>query len=318
MTGNTQFSSVSKTRKRRSRLVLATTLLASVSAIATPGAEAVSAAAAQPPTFSDVTPLVVMKVNGVRNAIVTYPDPVATDASGSALPVTCSPPSGSTFPLGDTDVSCLATDAQGAEALVSFVVRVVDDVPPPAATDVVVRGSKASVSLTWRLPSSPDLAGTEIVRYPGALVVFHSAGTSFVDTDIQAGARYLYRVASYDWADNHSPAVDVHTIAVNAKLIEPQDWAQLTQPPLLAWARVPGAGYYNVQLWATVPGGLKKVLSIWPSSNHLQLSSKWVFGGRSYGLTQGRYRWYVWPGLGRLVDAHYGDLIGSHVFVIVR
>ena len=318
MTGNTHFPFVSKARKRRSRLVLATTLLASVSVIATPGAGAVSAAAAGPPTFSEVTPVVVMEVNGVRNAIVTYPDPVATDASGSMLPVTCSPPSGSTFPLGDTDVSCVATDAKGAEALVSFVVRVQDDVPPPAATDVVVRGSTTSVSLTWRLPSSPDLAGTEIVRYPGALVVFHGAGTSFVDTDIQAGASYLYRVASYDWADNHSPGVDVHTIAVNAKLIEPQDWAQLTQPPLLSWARVAKADYYNVQLWVTAPGGLKKVLSIWPTSNHLQLSSKWVFGGHSYGLTQGRYRWYVWPGLGRLVDARYGDLIGSHVFVIVR
>lgn len=318
MTGNTHFPSVSKARKRRSRLVLATMLLTSFSAIATHGAGAVSAAAAEPPTFSDVTPLVVMKVNGVRDAIVTYLDPVATDASGSTLPVTCTPPSGSTFPLGDTDVSCLATDAEGAQALVSFVVRVLDDVPPPAATDVVVRGGKASVNLTWRVPSSPDLAGTEIVRYPGAVVVFHSAGTSFVDTDIQAGARYLYRVASYDWADNHSRGVDVHTIAANAKLIEPQDWAQLTQPPLLAWARVPRADYYNVQLWALGPGGPKKVLSIWPSSNHLRLSSKWVFGGRSYGLTQGRYRWYVWPGIGRLVDAHYGDLIGSHVFVIAR
>ena len=318
MTGNSHFSSVSKARKRRARLVLATTLIASVSVIGTPSAGAASAAAAQPPTFSDVTPLIVMKVNGVRDAIVTAPDPVATDASGSTVPVTCSPASGSTFPLGDTNVSCTATDAEGAEALVSFVVRVLDEVPPPAATDVVVRGDKTSVTLTWRLPSSPDLAGTEIVRYPGAVIVFRSTGTFFVDSDIRAGARYQYRVASYDWADNHSLGVDVHTAAVNAKLIEPQEWAQLTRPPRLAWASVRGADYYNVQLWAMVRGGSKKVLSIWPSSNHLQLSSKWVFGGRSYGLTQGRYRWYVWPGLGRLVDAHYGGLIGSHVFVIVR
>src|SRR5438876_11621513 len=105
---------------------------------------------------------------------------------------------------------------------------------------------------------------------------------------------------------------------MKAKLIEPQDWAQLTQPPALAWAAVPGADYYNVQLWTIAPGPSKKVLSIWPTSPRLQLTSKWTFGGRTYGLTPGRYRWYVWPGIGPLSEARYGDLIGSHVFVIVR
>ena len=225
-----------------------------------------------------------MKVNGVRDAIVTYPDPVATDASGSTVPVTCSPASGSTFPLGDTNVSCTATDAEGAEALVSFVVRVLDD-GAAAGRDRCRRAGRQNLG-------EPDLASPE---QPGSRrhgdrslprrrwSCFAARARPSSTTDIQAGARYRYRVASYDWADNHSLGVDVHTAAVNAKLIEPQDWAQLTRPPLLAWARVPGADYYNVQLWAMVPGGLKKVLSIWPSSNHLQLSSKWVFGGRATG-----------------------------------
>ena len=42
-------------------------------------------------------------------------------------------------------------------------------------------------------------------------------------------------------------------------------------------------------------------------------------GWRStYGLVPGRYRWYVWPGIGQLADGRYGDLLGSHVFVVVR
>jgi HYR domain len=317
VTGHVHLSPLPKGRKRRPKIALATVLLASVPAIATPGAAALGLAEAQPPTFTNVTGVVVTKVNGVRSAVVTYTPPLAQDAAGSPLAVTCDPPPGSTFPLGDTDVNCTATDAEGTVASASFVVRVQDSVPPPAATDVVVRGDAASVRLNWRLPASTDIAGTEIVRYPGAFVVFHGSGTSFTDTDVRAGGRYRYRVASYDWANNQARSVEVHTSAAKAKLIEPQDWAQLTQPPLLAWARVSRADYYNVQLWA-ISGAPKKVLSIWPTANHLQLTPKWAFGGRSYGLTPGRYRWYVWPGIGQQTLARYGHLIGSHVFVIVR
>jgi hypothetical protein len=58
------------------------------------------------------------------------------------------------------------------------------------------------------------------------------------------------------------------------------------------------------------------VLSIWPTSTHFQLLSKWVFGGENHALTSGRYRWYVWPGVGRQELARYGKLMGSHLFVI--
>jgi hypothetical protein len=191
-------------------------------------------------------------------------------------------------------------------------------VAPPAPTDVIVRGDRASVKLRWRLPASGDIAGTEIVRYPGAFVVFHGTGTSFTDTDVKAGGSYRFLVSSYDWADNHARPIQVHTTATKARLAEPQDWAQLTQPPLLAWASVSGADYYNVQLWAIGAGAPRKVLSIWPKSTRLQLASRWAFGGKTYVLAPGRYRWYVWPGLGQLSEGRYGDLIGSHVFIVVK
>jgi hypothetical protein len=297
---------------------LSLALVAAVAAIAAPGAGAVGAAKTQQPTFLEVTPVVVTKVNGARSTVVDYELPLAQDSTGSLLPVACNPSPGSTFPLGDTDVNCTATDHDGAQASASFVVRVLDAVAPPPATDVLIKGDDASITLAWRLPASRDIAGTEIVRYPGAFVVFHGPGTSFTDADVQAGVSYRYHVASYDWADNRARAVDVHTTATKAKLVEPQDWAQLTQPPVLSWARVSGADYYNVQLWAIAPGAPRKLLSIWPTSTRLQLTSKWVYGGRSYELKPGRYRWYVWPGLGRQTQARYGALIGSHVFVVSR
>ena len=317
MTGNADPSLVPKDRKRRKRLALATAILAVVPAIVTPGAGAVETAVAEPPTFLNVTPVVIVKVNGVRGTVVDYNLPLAQDTAGVPLPVLCDPPPGSTFPLGETTVNCTATDDQGVQAGASFVVRVLDDVAPPAPTDVVGRGDPKSVTVKWRLPASSDIAGTEIVRFPGAFVVFRGRGTTYTDADIRPGGSYLYRVATYDWAGNHAKAVDVRMKAAQAKLVEPQDWAQLTQPPLLAWAHVSGADYYNVQLWAIGSGSPRKVLSIWPTTTHLQLTSKWAFGGKSYGLAPGRYRWYVWPGLGAQSQARYGNLIGSHVFVVV-
>lgn len=318
VTGHTHLSLVPTAWKPRTRAALATLMLGAVAAIATPGAVAVGPAQAQPPTFVQVNPVVVINVNGVQETVVDYALPLAHNAAGSLLAVLCDPAPGSTFPLGETTVNCTATDADGAQANTSFVVRVSDTVPPPSPTDVIVRGDRSSIKLRWHLPASRDIAGTEIVRYPGEFVVFHGTGTSFTDTDVQAGSSYRYVVSSYDWANNRARPIQVHTTAAKARLAEPQDWAQLTQPPLLSWAPVSRADYYNVQLWAIGAGAPRKVLSIWPKSTRLQLPSRWTFGGKTYALAPGRYRWYVWPGLGQLSEGRYGDLIGSHVFVVVK
>jgi hypothetical protein len=63
-------------------------------------------------------------------AVVNYTVPSATDNCAPAPPVTCTPPSGSTFPLGSTTVDCNATDASGNSSSSSFTVTVVDTAPP--------------------------------------------------------------------------------------------------------------------------------------------------------------------------------------------
>jgi hypothetical protein len=313
VTGNVNLSFPPIARKPHTRAARATLVLAAVAAIATPRA---GAGETQQPAFLHVTPVVVVNVNGVRETLVDYALPVAQDSTGALLPVLCDPAPGATFPLGDTNVNCTATAADGTQASASFVVRVSDGVAPPQPTDVIIRGDRASVKLRWRLPANPDIAGTEIVRYPGAFVVFHGTGNSFTDTDVKAGASYRYLVSSYDWANNRARPISVHTTAAKARLAEPQDWAQVTLPPMLSWAPVSVADYYNVQLWALGAGAPKKVLSVWPTSTRVQLASRWTFGGKTYALAPGRYRWYVWPGLGQLSAGRYGDLIGSHVFVV--
>ncbi|RME37834.1 MAG: HYR domain-containing protein, partial [Planctomycetota bacterium] len=68
---------------------------------------------------------------GQLTAVVTWTDPTATDAcDGPGIPVTCSPPSGSTFSPGTTTVTCTATDSCGRTDSCSFSVTVV----PPTLT----------------------------------------------------------------------------------------------------------------------------------------------------------------------------------------
>jgi hypothetical protein len=55
--------------------------------------------------------------------VVVYPDPVASD-NCPGQSVVCNPPSGSTFPVGTTTVTCTATDTSGNTATCSFTVNV--------------------------------------------------------------------------------------------------------------------------------------------------------------------------------------------------
>jgi hypothetical protein len=56
-------------------------------------------------------------------AVVTYAATATDDVDGS-VPVTCNPPSGSSFSIGTTTVTCTATDNQGNVASGTFTVRV--------------------------------------------------------------------------------------------------------------------------------------------------------------------------------------------------
>ena len=54
-------------------------------------------------------------------ATVAYPLPTATDSQDPAPVVTCTPPSGSQFAIGNTTINCTARDANGNTSTGSFV-----------------------------------------------------------------------------------------------------------------------------------------------------------------------------------------------------
>lgn len=98
-------------------------------------------------------------------ARVAYVSPAATDGSGKPLAVLCVPASGSTFPLGDTLVTCTATDGFGRSVSTTFTVRVT--LPPPptiaALADQTIEATgPAGAAATWTSPTATDGLGAAL------------------------------------------------------------------------------------------------------------------------------------------------------------
>ena len=64
---------------------------------------------------------------GKPKAMVKWEDPLALDNSGN-VSVTCDPPSGADFPIGQTTITCKAVDSSGNRAECSFQVSVTGNV----------------------------------------------------------------------------------------------------------------------------------------------------------------------------------------------
>jgi len=94
-------------------------------------------------------------------------------------------------------------------------------------------------------------------------------------------------------------------------LYGPPPGAKVASPPRLAWAPVENATYYNVQVWRG-----RRIFSAWPSRPSLRLKRSWIYEGRRYRLTPGRYRWYVWPGFRGRGAKSFGRLLGGSSFVV--
>ncbi|SFS72276.1 HYR domain-containing protein [Marininema halotolerans] len=77
----------------------------------------------EPPVISGLHDIDV-ETNNPNGTVVTYPDPTVTDNCPGEITVTCSPASGSFFPLGMTMVTCTATDPSGNTATGTFIVVV--------------------------------------------------------------------------------------------------------------------------------------------------------------------------------------------------
>jgi len=138
-------------------------------------------------TRRDTTPPVITvpdpisaEATGPEGAIVSY-TASATDDTDGTVAVTCSPGSGSVFPLGTTTVTCDATDSSANGASASFTVTVVDTTPPSItcpAPIVAEATAPGGANVTPAAASATDLAGAVTVTNPPA--AFFPLGTTTI------------------------------------------------------------------------------------------------------------------------------------------
>ncbi len=229
-------------------------------------------------------------IAGCSSAIYGGPDNAAASASGSC------------------------TDAAGNVAGATHSFKY--DATAPSFSSVQTKPGNRSVQITWR--ASSDTRLVEILRAPGRgaqgeTVVYRGSTTGYRDTGLTAGRKYEYRVRGFDEAANRAEHV-VKLVATGA-LLSPAPGAHVSLKalPTLVWTPVKKTSYYNLQLMRG-----KRVLSAWPVRPGFQLRRTWIYRGRRYRLSPGVYRWYVWPGKGRLSAGRYGRLLGSSTFVVTK
>jgi hypothetical protein len=208
------------------------------------------------------------------------------------------------------------SDNAGNVAQSSFAFKY--DATPPSVFSVTATHGNRSAQLSWR--KSSDTKVIEVFRTPGRngqgeSGIYRGTANGVKDNGLVVGRKYEYRVIGVDEAANRAEQ-KLGLVATGA-LLSPTPGLQITMksPPALAWARAKGATYYNIQL---IYKG-RKVLSAWPQRPSYRLRRTWLYRGRRYRLQPGVYRWYVWPGYGRISAARYAKRpLGSSSFVVTK
>ena len=105
----------------------------------------------QPPVASCPADVTVPNDPDLCSAVVTFAATVSDNCPGATID--CVPPSGSTFPVGTTTVTCTATDAAGNSDTCTFTVTVEDTQPPvascPADISVGTDPGECSAVVSW-------------------------------------------------------------------------------------------------------------------------------------------------------------------------
>lgn len=116
-----------------------------------------------PPLILNAPPnQMAVEATSPAGAVVTFAPVSAVDAAGMPIAVTCSPASGSTFPLGRTTGVCSTTDSRNVTTTVKFTVGVVDTTAPVlinVPADITIEASRfGGAPFTYSLPTATDAA----------------------------------------------------------------------------------------------------------------------------------------------------------------
>ncbi len=151
-----------------------------------------------------ITTLGNLSVNATsgQGAVVTFV-PTATDDRDGNVAVTCLPASGSGFPIGNTTVTCSATDSDGNPSTASFIVTVnangFTPLAPLAPAGLSASAGFGFVTLNWS--AVPYATAYNVYRASfagGALVAAATGitGTTFTDAGLVNGMPVYYKIAA--------------------------------------------------------------------------------------------------------------------------
>jgi hypothetical protein len=193
------------------------------------------------------------------------------------------------------------------------------DATAPVLSKLLAKSKAGSDLVRWK-SSSPSDTGV-IQRWArgnkqpaaGRGIVFRGTGSEFADRKVKSNVEYTYAVQTFDQAGNASQQLTVIGFPKVLTLGKTPYTPRAAPNPILRWARSRGATYYHVQLFR----GSKRIYAAWPPARQLELPSAWKWSGHRYRLAPGRYRWYVWAGIGKRSFARYRT-VGSAQFIIPR
>jgi hypothetical protein len=270
--------------------------------------------------------------NTVSGVVAFLSAPSATDIVDANPVITNDAPA--FLPVGSLTISFFAKDASGNVAVKQSTLIVLPQPPagtpplviPPAPTipaqpaNVKVTPLDRAVRIQWSaggrqvMVTRSTSATRSLTAVGDERVVYTGTGSNYTDRGLTNGVEYRYLVMAVDAAGNHSAGVAAVIVPRRNLLRSPNDGARLKKAPTLLWAVDAEAQYYNAQLLLNG----KKILSVWPLRPAYVLKKSWKFEGRMYTLKPGVYTWFVWPGYGARSAVHYGELMGTRTFRIVR
>jgi hypothetical protein len=128
------------------------------------------------PPVVTVPAAITVEATGPAGAVATFAVSAA-DPDDAAGPVTCSPPSGSTFAIGTTPVNCSSSDTHGNQGSASFTVSVVDTTPPAVTVpgNVVAEATSAAGAVV----NYSAATAVDVVDGPLPAVCSPASGSTF-------------------------------------------------------------------------------------------------------------------------------------------
>jgi Tol biopolymer transport system component len=192
----------------------------------------------------------------------------ATDRGGSGLTGTsCSPASGSRFPIGVTTVRCVATDADGNETTDSFTITVRDEQAPRiAAPDAITLSAPAGGTTPW----ATDIPANDLVDGESAATCTPAQGAALPIGTTSVTCR------ATDLAGNAGAATfPVHVVAAPAT----DDVADVT----ITEAATPAA----VQLTLAAPAPADRTLQIERVGGTAKERQDFAAGGDEFTIAAG-------------------------------